>query len=462
MKLRKVGGVVWEIKKEPPMQVPVRVYASDKVMGKMQGDRTLRQAVNVASLPGVLPNVSVMPDGHEGYGFPIGGVAAFPAEGGIVSPGGIGYDINCGMRLLRTGLTEDDVRPVLGRLVKELFRSVPSGVGSRGLLKVSKDEFLEVITEGMKWAVRQGYATQDDRLHMEEKGGMPASPEGVSRKALSRGVGQLGTLGAGNHFLEIQKVEGTFNPAAKTFGLEQGNVVVMVHTGSRGFGHQIATDYIHELLSKRFGRDLTDRELVAAPLDSREGEAYLQAMRCAVNFAFTNRQIITYYVRRVFDELLGEKLELVYDVAHNIGKFEKHGGDRVFVHRKGATRAFGPGREDLPPEYRPVGQPVIIPGSMGTASYVLVGRGHAATFESTCHGAGRVMSRSAARKKFLGKEIRERLGKRGIIVEAKDKPLIAEEAPGAYKDIDEVVRVVEAAGISDTVARLVPMGVVKG
>lgn len=463
MKLCKVSEVVWEIKKEPPMNVPVRVYASEPVLEKMQGDRTLRQAVNVASLPGVLPNVLVMPDGHEGYGFPIGGVAAFPAETGVVSPGGIGYDINCGMRLLRTGLTYEEVKPVLDRLTRELFKAVPSGVGSRGFLEVSKGEFLDIVTQGVKWAVRQGYANEDDRKHIEEKGGMPSSPEAVSRKAVSRGLGQLGTLGAGNHFLEVQRVEAISHPAADRFGLKKNQAVVMIHTGSRGFGHQIAGDHIHALMSKlkEFNAGLPDKELVAAPLDSPEGEAYLDAMRCAVNFAFVNRQMITYYVRQVFDELLGEKLDLVYDVAHNIGKFEKH-GEQVFVHRKGATRAFGPGREDLPEEYRSTGQPVIIPGSMGTASYVLVGRGHADTFESTCHGAGRIMSRSAARRKFFGREVREQLEKRGILVQAKDKPLIAEEAPGAYKDIDEVVRVVEAAGISDVVARLVPMGVVKG
>ncbi len=461
VKLRRVSEVVWEIKKEPPMKVPVRVYASESILEKMRGDRTLKQAVNVASLPGVLPEVSVMPDGHEGYGFPIGGVAAFPVEGGLVSPGGIGYDINCGMRLLLTGLSHEEVEPVLSRLTRSLFRAVPSGVGSRGLLDVSKGEFLDVITQGMKWAVRQGYATKEDARHMEEGGSMPATHDSVSHKAVMRGLGQLGTLGAGNHFLEVQRVGKLFHPAAQKFGLEEGEVVVMIHTGSRGFGHQIASDHIRAILSKVKGIDLPDRELAAAPLDSREGEDYLDAMKCAVNFAFVNRQIITYYVRQVFDELLGAELKLMYDVAHNIGKFEKH-GEPVFVHRKGATRAFGPGREDLPEDYRSVGQPVIIPGSMGTASYVLVGRGNPATFESTCHGAGRVMSRSAARRSFRGREIKEQLEKRGIMVEAKDRPLIAEEAPGAYKDIDEVVRVVEAAGISDVVARLVPMGVVKG
>lgn len=463
MELERVGDVVWEMPAEGSMRVPVRIYASEGILEKMKGDRTLPQIRNVASLPGVLPHVSVMPDGHEGYGFPIGGVAAFPAEDGLVSPGGIGYDINCGMRLLRTGLTADELGGEMERLTRKLFEKVPSGVGSQGHLNLTRDGFVEAITGGLRWAVEQGYASKEDARRVEEGGSMPASHDSVSSKALSRGHGQLGTLGAGNHFMEVQRVDRTFGETAKKWGLTEGEAVVMIHTGSRGFGHQIATDHIRRILSeqKEFNRQVPDRELAAAPLHSREGEAYLEAMKCAVNFAFVNRQIITHYVRQVFEGLLGAELEMVYGVAHNIGKFEEHGED-VFIHRKGATRAFGPGRRDLPDEYRSTGQPVIIPGSMGTASYVLAGCGKAETYESTCHGAGRVMSRTAAKKKFWGGDVKKRLKEKGVWVRAKDAPLVAEEAPGAYKDIDEVVQVVQEAGISDPVARLVPMGVIKG
>ncbi len=465
IKLKRMSPVLWEVPRDGKMNVPVFVYASEKLLEKMKGDRTLQQAVNVASLPGVYEKVLVMPDGHEGYGFPIGGVAAFPVEGGLVSPGGIGYDINCGVRLLKTGLKFEDVAPRMDELVSRIFKYVPSGVGSRSDFQLGRGDFLEVLAKGVEWAVKEGYATRDDALHIEEGGSMRTTTDYVSEKAISRGMRQLGTLGAGNHFLEIQKVEKVFDSdVAKKFGLFEDQVVVMIHTGSRGFGHQVASDYIKVMLqaSHKFGVDLPDRELAAAPLESDEAMRYLEAMKCAVNFAFTNRQLITFQVRKAFEEIFGEKMELLYDVAHNIGKFETHRGERVFVHRKGATRAFGPGRDDLPQEFRSVGQPVLIPGSMGTASYVLVGLGNPDTFESTCHGAGRVLSRSAARKKVWGRDVKRELESRGIKVRAASMPVLAEEAPVAYKDIDEVVKVVHETGISSAVTRNIPLGVVKG
>jgi tRNA-splicing ligase RtcB len=463
VELKSVKDNVWEIPASGSMRAPVRIYASKALLDGMSKDRTLLQAVNVSNLPGVLNRVLVMPDGHEGYGFPIGGVAAFPAEDGLVSPGGIGYDINCGIRLLRTGLTEDEVRPEIGKLVGSIFREIPSGIGREGNLDISDGEFLEAITQGSKWAMRKGYATKNDISMTEENGSMPSSQESVSRKAISRGRTQLGTLGAGNHFIEIQKVDKIFSPVAGDFGLKEGEVVVMIHTGSRGFGHQVASDYISLMMSKQkeFNAGLPDKELAAAPLDSPEGEAYLDAMMCAVNFAFVNRQVISFFVRNVFSEIFSCELSLLYDVAHNIGKFEDH-GRRVFVHRKGATRAFGPGRRELPDEFRKTGQPVIIPGSMGTSSYVLAGRGFSESFESTCHGAGRRLSRSGALREARGDAIKDQLEKRGISVRSGSIKGLAEEAPGAYKDIDEVVRVVHSVGISDMVARTVPLGVVKG
>ncbi|MBR9680753.1 MAG: RtcB family protein [Candidatus Altiarchaeota archaeon] len=429
----------------------------------MKSDRTLLQAMNVASLPKVLPNVSVMPDGHEGYGFPIGGVAAFPLEGGIVSPGGIGYDINCGIRLLTTTLSFDEVKSKLEQLTNSLFNAVPSGVGVGGSMKLSRDEFFSAVTQGINWAVKQGYATKKDQKRIEEQGFMKTNSDSLSQRAVSRGLSQLGTLGAGNHFLEIQKVGWTNNTLAEKFGLKKDQVVIMIHTGSRGFGHQVASDYIKKILSKQseYGLKITDRELAAAPLDSKEGKLYIDAMRCAVNFAFNNRQIITYLVRQVFDDFFSDSPQLLYDVAHNIGKFENH-GDEVFIHRKGATRAFGPNRSDLPIEYQKTGQPVIIPGSMGTSSYVLAGMGKKESFESTCHGAGRVMSRSFAKRNLSINMINAELKNKGIILKAKHRSLVSEEAPQAYKDVNEVVGVVEAAGISKRVAKLLPLAVIKG
>jgi len=389
-------------------------------------------------------------------------VAAFSAEEGIVSPGGIGYDINCGIRLLKTGLKIEEIRSKLNRLSNDLFSTIPSGVGVGGSFKLDRSEFLEVLNQGINWAVKNGYATKTDQKRIEEKGIMKTTTDDLSQKAMSRGLKQLGTLGAGNHFIEVQRVGQTFFGAEK-FGLENDQVAIMIHTSSRGFGHQVASDYIKKILDKQnsYGFKIPDRELASAPLDSKEGLSYLDSMKCAVNFAFVNRQIITYLTRQVFGDLFGETPELLYDVTHNIGKFEDH-GQKVFIHRKGATRAFGPKNSNLHLEYSKTGQPVIIPGSMGTASYVLVGKGKKETFESTCHGAGRVLSRSAAKKTLPPNMVKKDLEERGITLMAKQASLISEEAPGAYKDVDEVVKVVEDAGISDRIAKLLPVSVVKG
>ncbi len=460
--MKQISEVVWEL---PPENggVPVKVYASEILLKNMQRDRTLLQARNVAKLPNVLPCVSVMPDGHEGYGFPIGGVAAFPAESGIVSPGGIGYDINCGVRLLKTNLVFEDIKSELPSLVNEIFKEVPCGLGSEGRLNLTKKDFIEISTSGLKWSVDNGYAKKSETKFVEEKGSMETTHSNLSQKSISRGIKQIGTLGAGNHFVEIQRVESTFSPIAEKFGLSENQIVIMVHTGSRGFGHQIASEHITSLFpkQKKFGFNINEKELVAAPLNSKEGQEYLSSMKCAVNFAFTNRQVISHFVERIFEKKFGETFSLLYDVTHNIGKFEKH-GENVFVHRKGATRAFGPGRKEIPLKYQKTGQPVLIPGSMGTSSYVLFGKGNKDTFESSCHGAGRILSRSKAKKSFDRQEIKTKLKKQGIFVKSKSSSTLSEEAPRAYKDVDEVVKVIEKANICGLVARLKPLGVVKG
>ncbi|MBR9679620.1 MAG: RtcB family protein [Candidatus Altiarchaeota archaeon] len=431
----------------------------------MKLDRTFKQAMNTASLESVESPVLVMPDGHEGYGFPIGGVAAFPQDNGLVSPGGIGYDINCGVRLLLTELTLDQIKPEISKLTDQMFLAVPSGLGSKSRLRLKKEELTEIAASGIKWAINKGYASKQDAQRTEEFGSMKADPGYLSERAVQRGLGQIGTLGAGNHFLEIQLVEKLFDiKIADAFGLEQGKIVIMVHTGSRGFGHQIASDYIKTMIaaSKKQGIRLASKELAAARLDTDEAHRYLESMKCAVNFAFVNRQMISYRIGELFNKFFGTKLSLLYDVAHNIGKFEKHQGKKLFVHRKGATRAFGPGRTELPFEFSKTGQPVIIPGSMGTASYVMAGCGASQTFESSCHGAGRVLSRSAARKKLAGINIMKQLGQKGILVRSKSMKVLAEEAPMAYKDIDAVIDVIDKTGISSTVSRNTPISVVKG
>ncbi len=476
MNISQKESAFFEMGKEGGMKVPGWIFATPQVFEGMKKDRTLWQLGNVAQLDGIIKAAMLMPDGHEGYGFPIGGVAAFDAEDGVVSPGGVGYDINCGVRLLNTALEEKDVRPRIREICDRLFADVPSGVGSEGKLRVTPAELDEASVRGIDWAIERGYGRTQDKERTEEYGRIDgADASAVSPTAKKRGKAQIGTLGAGNHFLEIQYVEKVFDgKAAKAFGLREGMVTVMIHCGSRGFGHQICSDHLESVMgaARRLNLPMPDRELVYAPLREREAQAYLKAMKCAVNYAFTNRHVIMHWARESFDSVFGagtgEKMDLVYDVAHNIAKEEVHSVDgkkrKLIVHRKGATRAFPKGREELPALYRDVGQPVIIPGSMGTASYVLVGKERSLelSWGSTCHGSGRTMSRHAAIDKHRGQDIAKDLWGRGIYVRATDRKTLAEEAPDAYKNVDEVVKSVEEAGLSGIVARLRPLGVVKG
>ncbi len=470
------GKAIFEMEREGAMKVPGLIYATPKMMGEMGKDRTLWQLGNVAQLDGIIKAAMLMPDGHEGYGFPIGGVAAFDAADGIVSPGGVGYDINCGVRLLTTPLDAKDVKPKIREICDKLFANVPSGVGSEGKLRVTPEELDEVSVQGIDWAIEHGYGRKGDKERTEEYGRIAgADPSAVSPTAKKRGKAQIGTLGAGNHFLEVQHVEKIFDEGvAKAFGLREGMVTVMIHCGSRGFGHQICSDHLESVMNaaKRLKVPMPDRELVYAPLKEKEAQDYLKAMRCAINYAFCNRHVIMHWARESFDAVfgagIGEKIDLVYDVAHNIAKEEMHEVDgkkrKLLVHRKGATRAFPKGREELPPLYKDVGQPVIIPGSMGTASYALVGGKESLqrSWGSACHGSGRLMSRHAAIQKHRGQDIAKGMAERGIYVRATNMKTLAEEAADAYKDVDEVVKSVELAGLSGIVARLRPIGVVKG
>jgi len=478
--LKKLEDVVWEIPTsyKRGMRVPARVYADEYLLQKMQSDLTLEQAANVAMLPGIYKYSIVLPDGHQGYGFPIGGVAAFDAEEGVLSPGGVGYDINCGVRILRTDLRYEDVKDKLTELAELLFRYIPSGLGSRGRISLSKGELDRVLAEGVEWAVERGYGWSEDPEFIEERGSMEgADPSKVSDTAKERGREQLGTLGSGNHFLEIQVVDKIYDPkAAAAMGItEVGQITVMIHTGSRGLGHQVCSDYLRimELAVRRYNMPLPDRELVSVPAKSREAEDYFAAMKAAANFAWTNRQLITHWTREVFSKVLGRSadnlgMHIVYDVAHNIAKLEEHaidGGRKfVYVHRKGATRAFPPGHSLVPSKYKGIGQPVLIPGSMGTASYILVGTNKAMeiSFGSAPHGAGRVLSREEAKRRYRGSEIKSSLESRGIVVRAASMAVVAEEAPSAYKDVDRVADVADRAGMAKKVVRLVPISVVKG
>jgi tRNA-splicing ligase RtcB len=479
--LEKVNDYMWQIPKyKPQMRVPGMVFANQALLDKMKTDRTLWQCSNVAQLPGIYKHAITLPDGHEGYGFPIGGVAATDYEDGVISPGGVGYDINCGVRLLQTNLSEQDIRPKLAPLAEAIFRNVPSGLGSRRKdFSVSSRDLDTLVVEGVQWLIDRGLGWAEDNKHCEEGGHMKnANPDKVSQTAKSRGISQIGTLGSGNHFLEIQKVDKIFNPkTAKTFGLtHEGQVTVMIHCGSRGYGHQACSDYLRvmEHAVQKYKISLPDRELACAPGGSPEAKDYIEAMACAVNYAFCNRQAIMHWVRQSFQEVYGQDpekfgLKLVYDVAHNIAKVETHdvGGGvqkKVWVHRKGATRAFPPGHPDVPEDYRSEGQPVLIPGSMGTSSWVLVGAPKAMelTFGSTAHGAGRMMSRSAAKRQFWGGDIKTNLEKRGIAVRAASASVLAEEADPAYKNVDMVAEVSDKIGIATKVARLVPLAVVKG
>ena len=478
--LEKVNDYMWQIPKyKPEMKVPGMIFANQVLLEKMQTDRTLWQCSNVAQLPGIYKHAITLPDGHEGYGFPIGGVAATDFENGVISPGGVGYDINCGVRLLSTTLTEKDVRPKLAPLAETIFRNVPSGLGSRRKdFTISPRDLETLAVEGVQWLIDRGLGWAGDAEHCEENGHMKnANPDKVSNTAKNRGLTQIGTLGSGNHFLEIQKVDKIFNQkTAKAFGITgEGQVTVMIHCGSRGYGHQVCSDYLRvmEHAVQKYKISLPDRELACAPGNSPEARDYIEAMACAVNYAFANRQAIMHWVRQSFQQVYGQNaekfgLKLVYDVAHNIAKAETHNIDgvqkKVWVHRKGATRAFPAGHADVPDDYRSEGQPVLIPGSMGTSSWILVGSQKAMdlTFGSTAHGAGRMMSRSAAKRQYWGGDIKTGLEKRGIVVRAASASVLAEEADPAYKNVDIVADVSDKVGIATKVARLVPLAVVKG
>jgi tRNA-splicing ligase RtcB len=479
--LKKITDTIWELPRsyKSGMQVPARIYATEKLVREMD-DGVFEQVSNVATLPGILNYAFCMPDGHWGYGFPIGGVAAMDTETGVISPGGIGFDVNCGMRLVLTNLTHAEVKPHLRRLVDLLFQRVPSGVGRSGFVKVSQSEFRKIVEDGMRWCVKNGYGWEEDLLRTEERGRISgADAAKISDKAVERGYKQIGTLGSGNHYLEIQvaKEENIFDKKlAEAFGITiPDQVAVMFHCGSRGFGHQVATDYLQKFLKvmqSKYGIRILDRELACAPFRSPEGQDYFAAMKCAINMSFVNRQVILHRIREVFSDVFRKDpadlgLHQVYDVAHNTAKLEKHEIDgelkEVLVHRKGATRAFGPGMPDLPDIYRKTGQPVIIGGSMETGSYLLAGLASGAqTFYSTAHGSGRTMSRTQAKKKFRGKELREDMEKRGIYVSTASYSGLAEEAGAAYKDVDEVIAAADRAGISRRVVRLAPIGNVKG
>jgi len=459
------------------MKVPVRIYADEPLLQKMLSDRTIMQARNVSSIPGIVGQSIVLPDGHEGYGFPVGGVAAMDAEEGMISPGGVGYDINCGVRLLRSNLTEKDVRAKLKDLVTDLFSSIPSGVGSKGSVRLSHSELDEVLVKGVNWAVDHGYGTTDDADVCEENGQIQnADPNKVSDKARKRGAPQLGSLGSGNHFLEVQKVAEVHDEeAANRMGLKEGTITVLIHCGSRGFGHQVCSDYLRvaEQAMHKYDIDLPDRELACVPNNSEEGESYRAAMFSALNFAWSNRQMLTHWTRKSIERVFNQSesdldMKLVYDVAHNIAKVEKHKVDgqerKVVVHRKGATRAFPANRDEIPSKYRDLGQPVLVPGSMGTASWVLLGQPNSMdlSFGSTAHGAGRTMSRSKARRNYSEDDVKKSLNDKGIFIKALTRDGVVEETPQAYKDVDSVVNVSHNLGIATKVAKLVPIGVIKG
>jgi len=478
VKVEKIDECRWRIPREGAMRTEGLIYANRQMMAVLQREQALEQVRNVATLPGIVGPSLAMPDIHWGYGFPIGGVAAFDADEGVVSPGGVGYDINCGVRLMRSSLTVSDVRPHLDTLADTLFQLVPSGVGSRRRdFRLSLEEERQVLQRGARWMMEQGLGTAEDLNHIEAGGCIEgADPEYLSDRALERGRDQLGTLGSGNHFIEVQQVEEIHDPvAAEVLGLFPGQVTVTIHTGSRGLGYQVCDDYLRVMLraAAKYGITLPDRQLCCAPLSSPEGQQYLAAMACAANYAFANRQLITESVRQSFEKVLGAsaealQLSLIYDVCHNIAKWEQHEVEgrrrRLCVHRKGATRAFPPGHPEIPACYRSIGQPVLIPGDMGRYSYVLVGTAGAMneTFGSICHGAGRVLSRHAAKKVARGRNIIAELAARGILLRAAGRATVAEEISEAYKDVTEVVGVVQQAGIGRIVARLRPLAVIKG
>jgi tRNA-splicing ligase RtcB len=477
--LERIDTYRWRIPKSymPGMRVPGLIYADEKLLESIRLDQAPQQVANAAHLPGIVGYSMAMPDIHWGYGFPIGGVAAFDTAKGVISPGGIGYDINCGVRLLRTNLKARDIKDKAEALAWALFREIPCGVGSEGRIRVSGTQCEDLLVSGSKWAVRKGYGRPEDIEHTEEGGAMAgANPDAVSKKAMDRGRGQVGTLGSGNHFLEIQVVEEVFDEAAaKVFGIDEGAITVMIHCGSRGFGHQVCTDHLVNLgrAVQKYKISIPDRQLACAPIDSPEGREYFGAMVCAANYAWVNRQCIMHWVREVFERVLSMSpeelgMDLIYDVAHNIAKFEEYevGGKltKLCVHRKGATRAFGPGHPQILQDYRPIGQPVLIPGDMGRNSYLLVGTKLAEeeSWGSTCHGSGRVMSRHKAISATKGRNIKRELAERGVIVHWRGRYTLQEEVSDAYKDVNDVVSVVHGAGISKKVAKMRPWVVVKG
>ncbi len=478
--LKKLDENRWEIPMDfkQGMRVPGLVFANEKLLGLMAHDKALEQVANVAMLPGIVKYSMAMPDIHWGYGFCIGGVCATdPEQGGVISPGGVGFDKNCGVRLVRTNLTEEEVQPKLRSLVAKLFSEIPCGVGKGGDIKFNQTQERKILTEGSQWIVKQGYGVPQDVEHTEGRGRLEgADPDQVSQRAYQRGSGQVGTLGSGNHFLEVQVVDQVFDEkAAQLFGLRVGSIVLMIHSGSRGFGYQVCDDFLQVTgrATAKYGISLPDRQLACAPVNSPEGQAYLGAMRAAANYAWANRQLLMHRARGVFEQIFSRSWEklgmsLIYDVCHNIAKMEKYVVDgkekTLCVHRKGATRAFPPGHPELPEDYRPYGQPVIIPGDMGRNSYLLLGAAGSMTesFGSTCHGAGRVMSRAAAVRSSRGRNIRQELEEKGIIAMGRGRNALEEEQPDAYKDVNDVVEVVERAGISKRVCRMRPIGVIKG
>ncbi len=477
MELKKIDNYRWMIPRHEGMNVPGIIYASERMMEHIKREKALDQVKNVAFLPGIVKASIAMPDIHWGYGFSIGGVAAFDIDGGILSPGGIGYDINCGVRVLKTNLNKRDIEGKIDTLVAGLYQNIPSGVGSKGKIRISNQQVKDVLEKGSGWAIKHGYGEERDAVHTEENGCMEgADPDKVSFRALERGAPQLGTLGAGNHFMEIQEVEEVYDEkAAQVFGLSKGQITVMIHCGSRGLGHQVCDDYIKVMdgASRKYKIALRDRQLVCAPIGTPEADDYFCAMKAAANFAWANRQCIMHWTRDTFEKILAMSprdlgMELIYDVAHNIGKVEEHIVDgkkkTVCVHRKGATRSFPSSRQEVPEDYRATGQPVLIPGTMGTNSYILVGTERALeeTWGSTCHGAGRIMSRHEALKKERGERLIDELGGKGIRVRSKSYKTLAEESPRAYKNVDEVVNTCHGADISRKVAKLRPIGVVKG
>jgi tRNA-splicing ligase RtcB len=478
IELKKIAPFRWQIPlgTVPGMRVPGEIIASTEMIPRIQADRTPQQVSNVATLPGIVGASLAMPDIHWGYGFPIGGVAAFDLKDGVISPGGVGYDINCGVSVVRTALDWHEVRDHIPKLVDALFENIPSGVGSEGRIKLSSRDFDAVLTKGAGWLAETGRASEADLHHMEERGCLDgADPVCVSPRARERAERQLGTLGSGNHFLEIQRVtEIVDSNAADAFGLFKDQIVVMIHSGSRGLGHQVCDESLKVMLGvvRREGIELPDRQLACAPYASKEGQTYLSAMRAAANFAWANRLAMVHLTREIFSRFFKRnraelKLEMIYDVCHNIAKIEEHRVDgvsrKLCVHRKGATRAFGPGDPTLPAEYRDIGQPVLIPGDMGRASYILVGTGsHSNTFQSSCHGAGRLLSRNAAVAATKGVDVVKQLAGMGVTLRSKEKGTIHEEVPEAYKDVTEVVEAVQGAGLSRIVAKLKPLGVVKG